>query len=465
VCGILGVFGHPEAANLTYLGLHSLQHRGQESAGIVTLHEGRLNGSRRMGLVADAFTEEDLSRLPGNHAIGHVRYSTAGGSLLKNAQPMWIDYVRGPLAIAHNGNLVNAESIRRRLEGRGSIFQTSMDTECIVHLIAQAPQDDLLKRIRVALEQVEGAYSLLFLTPEGMVAVRDPNGFRPLMMGRLNGATVFASETCAMGLIGAEPEREVLPGEAILVTAEGREEIQLLPPSKPTRCAFEHVYFSRPDSHVFGNEVYSVRRKMGRKLAAEQPADVDVVVPVPDSGVTAALGFSEALRRPFEMGLLRSHYVGRTFIEPQKSIRDFGVKLKLYPVRGVIEGRRVAVVDDSIVRGTTSRKIVAMLRQVGAAEVHFRVSSPPTRWPCYYGIDTPTREDLIAARMDVDEIARYLGADSLGFLSRDGLMECLGEGGGPPASGGAGQGGPAESESTYCDACWSGEYSIPIADR
>ena len=437
---------------MTYLGLHTLQHRGQESTGIVSAHEGRLYGYRKMAKVVDAYSAENLAKLPGDRAIGHVRYSTTGDSLLKNAQPFWVEYVDGGIAIAHNGNLVGSREIRKRLEAQGSIFQSSMDTECIIHLMAGAPAGPLEDRLRTALEQVRGAYSLLLLTERQMVAVRDPHGFRPLVIGKAGDATVFASETCALHLAGATFVREVEPGEAVIVDSSGMRSIRLLEPAAtPAPCAFEFVYFARPDSRVFGGNVYSTRKALGAVLAEEQPADVDVVIPVPDSGVTAALGYARAIERPFEMGLIRSHYIGRTFIEPKSSIRNFGVKLKLTPVREIIEGQRVAVVDDSVVRGTTSRKIVAMLRHAGAKEVHFRVSSPPSRWPCHYGIDTPTREELIASTQSVEEIRDHLGADSLGYLSLEGTLRAIG-------------GGDTEVDGApFCHACWSGEYRVPVA--
>lgn len=454
MCGIVGLFGHPEAAHMAYLGLHTLQHRGQESAGIVSGHQGKLYGYRQMAKVADAFTAEALERLPGDRAIGHVRYSTTGQSLLKNAQPFWVDYVGGGIAIAHNGNLVDSQEIRSSLEAGGSIFQSSMDTECIIHLMAAAPAGSMEDRLRLALRQVRGAYSLLLLTETEMIAARDPHGFRPLVIGEIDGATVFASETCALHLIGAKFVREVAPGEAVIVDESGVRSVRMVDPApRPAPCAFEFVYFARPDSRVFGGNVYTTRKALGRALAREAPADVDLVIPVPDSGVTAALGYAEAMDKPFEMGLIRSHYVGRTFIEPQSSIRNFGVKLKLTPVREVIEGKRVAVVDDSIVRGTTSRKIVSMLRQSGAEQVHFRVSSPPTRWPCYYGIDTPTREELIASSHSVEQICDHLGADSLRYLSLDGMLRAIGDG-----DSGA-------STAEFCHACWSGEYRVPPAAR
>ncbi|MBI2897343.1 MAG: amidophosphoribosyltransferase [Deltaproteobacteria bacterium] len=445
MCGVFGIVGHPEAANLTYLGLHALQHRGQESAGIVTCDGARLHQHRAMGLVHDSFTPEALGRLQGRLAIGHVRYSTAGTSELRNAQPLAVATSAGPVGVAHNGNLTNAQELRAHLESTGSIFQTDSDTEVIVHLIARSTAQDLPDRIAGALRQVRGAYSLLFLTKSAVIAVRDPHGVRPLCVGRLpDGATVVASEPTAFDLIGADHERDLAPGE-MLVLGDGEERRSLAPfPAAPEKlCVFEYVYFARPDSTIAGRNVYAARRELGRQLAREHPARAGVVVPVPDSGVPAAMGVAEVLGAPFELGLIRSHYVGRTFIEPQQSIRHFGVKLKLAPVRDVLAGKDVVVVDDSIVRGTTSRKIVKMIRDVGASSVHVRISSPPTRWPCFYGIDTPTRRELIAASHSLDEIARYLTCDSLGYLSLEGMLKAVGA-----------------SARGHCHACFSGEYPI-----
>jgi amidophosphoribosyltransferase len=460
MCGVFGIFGHPEAANMTYLGLHALQHRGQESAGIVSSDGERLYGHRTMGRVQAGFTPSDLAALRGDRAIGHVRYSTAGGSHLENAQPIGVDYVRGSIAIAHNGNLTNHAALRERLEARGSIFQTAGDTESIVHLIAMSGKDSASDRIAEALSQVEGAYSLLFLDERELIAVRDPMGIRPLCFGVLPGdggreAHVFASEPTAFDLIGARLVRDVAPGEMLIVGAGGVRSVFPFPPATRKICLFEYVYFARPDSVLEGANVYEVRKALGRRLAEEQPippGDGDaVVIPVPDSGLPAAIGFAGRAGAPFEMGLIRSHYVGRTFIEPQQSIRHFGVRLKLNPNRAAIAGKRVIVVDDSIVRGTTSRKIVKMIRDAGAKEVHVRISSPPTRWPCFYGIDTPTRAELIAATHAVEEIGRYLTADSIGYLSLDGLVEAVRsvEGGGAPPD-------------SYCHACFSGSYPIPF---
>jgi amidophosphoribosyltransferase len=447
-CALMGVFGHPEAANLVYLGLYAQQHRGQEGSGIVSSDGSLLLSHRGLGLVADVFDQEVLDRLVGDMAIGHNRYATSGRTLLKNTQPFVVEFARGGLAVAHNGNLVNALELREVLERRGAIFQSSVDTEVIVHLIANAAGETLVDRISAALGAVRGAYSLLFLSQNELVAVRDPNGFRPLVMGRIKDAVVFASETCALDLIGATYERELQPGEVVVASREGVRSSFPFPRAPLTRCVFEYVYFARPDSTVFGRNVYQVRKSLGRQLARECPADADLVVPVPDSGVPAALGFAEEARLPFDFGLIRNHYVGRTFIEPQDAIRHFGVKVKLNAQRGVLDGKRVVVVDDSIVRGTTSRKIVTMLRAAGAREVHMRISSPPTIGPCYYGVDTPTREELIAATQSVEAIRDFITADSLGFLSQQGLY--------PFTSG--------DSEG-FCDACFTGRYPVPVSDE
>jgi amidophosphoribosyltransferase len=446
-CGVFGVFGHTESANITYLGLHALQHRGQESAGIVTTDGDRLYAHRAMGLVQDSFTQDQLAKLPGRAAIGHVRYSTAGGSHIKNAQPIAVDYARGSLAVCHNGNLTNADELRAQLEARGSIFQSDSDTEVFVHLVAASKEIAVEDRIADALTKVKGAYSLLFMTEDALIGIRDPMGIRPLCLGLLPGqkdAHVMASEPCAFDLIGAEHVRDVEPGEMVVVDSSGIRSIRSMPKAPSRMCVFEYVYFARPDSKLGGKSVYDVRKSFGRTLAREYPIEADVVVPVPDSGVPAAIGYASALSVPFEMGLIRSHYVGRTFIEPQQSIRHFGVRLKLNPVAPVLRGKRVVVIDDSIVRGTTSRKIVKMVRDAGAREVHLRISSPPTQWPCYYGIDTPTRRELIASSHTVDEIARYVTADSVGYLSLEGMLAALG------------------GEDSFCHACFSGQYAIPF---
>jgi amidophosphoribosyltransferase len=443
-CGVFGIYNHAEASNLAYLGLHALQHRGQESAGIVTSDEVTMRMHIGMGLVQEIFDEEILARLPGSHAIGHVRYSTTGASVAKNAQPFYADTVHGPIAIAHNGNLVNAPALRRSLEGRGSIFHTTNDTEVIAHLYARSQKEKLLDRLVDALRQVQGAYSLVVLVEKRLIAVRDPFGFRPLVLGKVKDSFVVVSETCALDLIEGEYIREVEPGEILMVSAEkGLQSFRPFAPAPHRQCIFEHIYFARPDSVIFGRPVYQVRQAFGRELAREHPVEADVVVPVPDSGMVAALGYAEESGIPFALGLIRNHYVGRTFIEPEQSIRHFGVKLKLNAVRHVLQGKRVVVLDDSIVRGTTSRKIVKMIREAGAREVHMRVSSPPTCYPCYFGIDTPTRKELVGSSHSVAEIARYLTADTLGYLSREGLQRATDYG-----------------PYVYCDACFTGNYPI-----
>ncbi|MGD0673829.1 MAG: amidophosphoribosyltransferase [Polyangiaceae bacterium] len=446
-CGVFGIFGHPEAANMTYLGLHALQHRGQESAGIVTSDDRHLYAHRAMGLVQDAFTQDQLANLPGRVAIGHVRYSTAGASHIKNAQPIAVDYARGSLAVCHNGNLTNAEELRAELEARGSIFQSDTDTEVLVHLVALSKEIALEDRVADALTRVRGAYSLLFLTEEAIIAIRDPMGIRPLCLGLLpskKDAHVVASEPCAFDLIGAEYVRDLEPGEMVIIDTSGIRSVRPMPKAPQRSCVFEYVYFARPDSKLGGRSVYDVRKSFGRTLAREHPVEADLVVPVPDSGVPAAIGYAAERGVAFEMALIRSHYVGRTFIEPQDNIRHFGVRLKLSTVAPALRGKRVIVIDDSIVRGTTSRKIVKMVRDAGAREVHLRISSPPTQWPCYYGIDTPTRRELIASSHSVDEIARYVTADSVGYLSLEGMLQALGGG------------------DAFCHACFSGQYAIPF---
>jgi amidophosphoribosyltransferase len=446
-CGVFGVCDSQDAANLAYLGLYALQHRGQESAGIATLEEGRILVEREMGYVADVFDEARLSRLPGRTAIGHVRYSTAGASLLINAQPIVFATGRGPLALAHNGNLVNARKIREGLEKSGALFTTTSDSEVILHLIARSKATTLVAAIAEALQEVSGAYSLLILSREGIFAARDPNGIRPLSLGIREGSPVVASETCAFDLIEARYERDVEPGEIVRLSREGFSSHRFAFP-KFTPCVFEHVYFSRPDSLVFGKSVAATREAFGARLAREHPAAADVVVPVPDSGMYAALGYARESQLPFALGLVRNHYVGRTFIEPKQSIRHFGVKVKLNPVREVVTGKRIVLVDDSIVRGTTSRKIVRMLREAGASEVHVRISSPPTMASCHYGIDTPTRRELIASTQSVEEIRGFIEADSLGYLSAEGMLEAFGR--------------PAQST---CLACFTGEYPIEVPEE
>jgi len=445
-CGLFGVFGHPEAAYLTYLGLYALQHRGQESAGIAASDGERLQLEKGLGLVNDLFTDERLACLSGRSAMGHVRYSTAGASVGQNAQPIAIDCHRGPIALGHNGNLVNAQTLRRELEAAGSIFQSSSDSEVILHLYARSHSEHIEDAISVSLSKVRGAYSLLFLTPDAMVAARDPWGFRPLVLGRLGDATVVSSETCALDLIEAEYVREIEPGELVRIDAQGLASFHPAPRLDPQQCVFEHVYFARPDSLVFDRNVQQSRRELGAQLAREAPADAELVVPVPDSGMAAALGYAEESGLPFRLGLIRNHYVGRTFIQPKQSIRSFGVKVKLNPVRPILEGKRVVLIDDSIVRGTTSRKIVAMVRGAGASEVHVRISSPPTIGPCHYGIDTPSRDDLIAAQLDVEGIRDRIAADSLAYLSHEGLLKAVGDSDGR----------------RHCTACFTGRYPVAI---
>jgi amidophosphoribosyltransferase len=443
-CGIFGVFNHTEAANLAYLGLYGLQHRGQESAGIVASPNGKLKLIKGMGLVAEVFNRKAIEQLPGTAAIGHNRYSTAGTSTLENAQPILVSTHRGQIAVAHNGNLVNAYKIRKELESEGSIFLSTSDSEVILHLIARSRQKALEDAIFDALTLIRGAYSLLFLTTDRLIAFRDSHGFRPLSLGRLHDAWVLASETCAFDLIGAEFIRDVAPGEMIVISKDGLCSYRPFKPQKYSFCIFEHVYFARPDSVVFGRSVTQSRNEMGANLAKEWPVDADIVVPVPDSGFCAAIGYSRASGIPFDQGLIRNHYVGRTFIEPKTSIRHFGVKIKLNPVKSLVKGKRIVLIEDSIVRGTTCMKVVEMLKNAGAREVHMRISSPPTIGPCYYGIDTPLKEELIANRMTVKEIKDFIGADTIGYLSQEGLMSSLGE----------------DGLKQYCTACFSGQYPV-----
>ncbi len=442
-CGIFGIYGHPEAANLTYLGLYALQHRGQESAGIVAADGERLRVSRAMGQVADAFDEESLGRLPGHLAIGHTRYSTAGESKLENAQPFLIDCAHGQIAVGHNGNLVNAGELRDELVRNGSIFQTGSDTEVILHLYARSRASSVEEALVESIAQIRGAYSLVLLTKTRLIAARDPHGFRPLAVGRLGDAWIVCSETCAMDLIGATYVRDIEPGEIAVITEAGLRSIKPFPAQPLAHCVFEHVYFARPDSYVFGRSVNEVRTDLGRILAREAPGPADVVVPIPDSGVCAAIGFAEEAGLPMKMGLIRNHYIGRTFIQPQQSIRHFSVKVKLNPVRSILEGRRVVLLDDSIVRGTTSRKIVKMVKAAGAREVHLRISCPPTVSPCFYGVDTPSRSELIAATHTIEEIRKYVEADSLAYLSMDGLRAAVGS-----------------QSGAYCTSCYTGVYPV-----
>jgi amidophosphoribosyltransferase len=445
-CGVFGVYGHPEAANLVYLGLYALQHRGQESAGIVSSNGKSLISHRGMGLVADIFNTEVINRLEGTAAIGHNRYSTTGSTNLKNCQPLVVEYARGGLALAHNGNLVNFQELREQLEASGSIFQSSSDSELIIHLIAAGHAPDLPGRVVEALAQVRGAYSLVVLTERALIAVRDPHGFRPMVLGKVNNATIVASETCALDLVRAEYVREVEPGEMLVIDDDGVHSFHPFAAAPSRRCIFEYVYFARPDSLLYGRNVYSVRKMHGRALARECPVDADIVVPVPDSGNPSALGFAEEAKLPFEMALVRSHYVGRTFIEPRQSIRHFGVKIKYNPVVELLQGKRIVLVEDSLVRGTTLSKVIPMLRQAGAREVHMRIAAPPTTNSCFYGIDTPTRDELLASSHSVEEIRRFINADSLAYLSWDGLYSFMANGG----------------REGFCDACFTGKYPVEI---
>jgi len=444
-CGVVGVYGHLDAANLAYLGLYALQHRGQESAGIVASNNGSMHLEVGMGLVADVFSDSRLKKLPGNIAIGHNRYSTTGGSRIKNAQPCLIEYAGGTMAMGHNGNLVNASEIRKELGAEGAIFQSTNDSEVIVHLMAQSRRNLFVDRAVAALSQVKGAYSIVLMSENELIAARDPQGFRPLCLGKLDGAYIVASESCVMDLLEAEFIREIEPGELILINQFGMKSFHPFPKTATKQCVFEHIYFSRPDSYLFGQSVYSVRKLMGRALAREKPVEADVVVPVPDSGVISAMGYSEESEIPFQMGLIRNHYVGRTFIEPQSQIRNFGVKIKLNAVKPVIEGKRVIIIDDSIVRGTTSKKIVRMLREVGAKEVHVRISSPPTTHSCFYGIDTPTKGELIASNLDIGQTCEYLGADSLHYITLEKMLEIFGE-----------------QKDDFCAACFDGRYPVDV---
>jgi amidophosphoribosyltransferase len=453
-CGVVAIYGHPEAANLAYLGLYALQHRGQESCGLAVSDGKRITCHKAMGHVAEIFTPEVLGRLPGQMAIGHTRYSTAGDTVLLNAQPFSVTCNKGRIAVAHNGNITNAADLRRQLEREGAIFQASSDTEVILHLVAHSRERTLAAALRDALLQLEGAYSLVFLAENRVIVARDPHGFRPLAMGQLelSGGRisyVFASETCAFDLIGAVYMSDVDPGEMVITGPEGMTREQFAPVRNSAHCVFEHVYFSRPDSMVFGRSVQQSREMMGRLLAQEHPAPTaDVVVPVPDSGVSAAIGYADEAGLPFRQALIRNHYVGRTFIEPSQAIRDFGVKLKLNPVRHLLEGKSVVLVDDSIVRGTTSRKIVRMVRSAGAREVHLRISCPPTLSPCFYGVDTPTKNELIAANNTVEEIRRFVEADTLGYLPLSKLREAVND----------------QEHHDYCYACYTGDYPTDLVN-
>lgn len=443
-CGVFGVYGHPEAANLTYLGLHALQHRGQEGAGICSSNRRQLYIEKSKGLVADIFSEKRLRHLPGDIAIGHNRYSTAGSSTLKNVQPIMVTFSLGSLAIAHNGNLVNALELRKNLESEGAIFQSTSDSEVIVHLIANSKAGGLYERLIDTVRKLYGAFSLLIMTESELIAVRDPYGFRPLSIGTHDGAYVIASETCAFDLIGATYSRDIEPGEMVIINEQGIKSFKPLYSQKQASCIFEFIYFSRPDSYIFGNlNVNNIRKELGRQLARENPTEADLIIPVPDSGVPAAIGYAEESGTPFDFGLIRNHYVGRTFIEPKQAIRHFGVKLKLNPVRKLLEGKRIIVIDDSIVRGTTSKKIVKMLKEGGGAkEVHLRISSPPTIGPCFYGVDTPTRKELIASTHSLEEIKKYITPESLCYLSLEGLLKVV------------------PNSKQYCTACFDNNYPV-----
>jgi amidophosphoribosyltransferase len=452
-CGVFGVYGNSDAAALTALGLHALQHRGQESAGIVSYDGAQFSAHRSPGLVSDNFSSKDvIAKLPGAMAIGHVRYATTGEVALRNIQPLFADFEFGGLALCHNGNLTNSYQLRRQLVRRGSLFQSTSDTEVIVHLIATSLKPTVVERLTDALQQIEGAYSLVALSQDAVIGVRDPLGVRPLVLGKLGDAWILASETCAFDIIGAEFVRDVAPGEIVVIDASGVHSTYPFVKQPKRLCVFEYIYFARPDSVMEGRSVYEARKRIGRELAREAPVDADIVVPVPDSGVPAALGYAAESGLPFELGIIRNHYVGRTFIEPTDQIRNLGVRLKHNANRADIEGKRIVLVDDSIVRGTTSIKIVEMMRNAGAREVHMRISSPPTAFPCFYGIATPSREQLLAAKYDTEEMARYIGVDSLAFISIDGLYRAMGDKARDALA------------PRFCDACFTGDYPIPLAD-
>ncbi len=446
-CGLFGVFGSIDASYLIYLGLYALQHRGEESCGIVTSDGEELYLQKDMGLVSDVFNQDNLKSLKGDRGIGHVRYSTTGSSLVKNAQPLFVDYLGNSLAVAHNGNLVNSRQLKDDLESSGSIFQTTCDSEVIVHLMARSRSKNVVERLRVALKLIKGAYSLVLLTQDSLIGVRDPDGFRPLCIGKKGNSFFLASETCAFDLIEAKFVREVEPGEIVIITKDGLKSVRFSPRShKSAHCIFEHIYFSRPDSMIFGEVVHCVRKKLGEALALEHPVKADIVVPIPDSGTSAALGFSNASGIPLEWGVIRNHYVGRTFIQPLQHIRDLGVKVKFNLLRDVVRGKRVVIVDDSIVRGTTSRIRVKSFRDAGAKEVHMRISCPPHKFPCFYGIDFPSKDELLANRYSTKEIAKFLGADSVGYLSLKGMLNSV-----------------KLPQERYCVACFTGHYPIEVS--
>ncbi len=453
-CGVFGIFGRQDAAAIVTLGLHALQHRGQEAAGIVSYDGSQFHVERHVGLISDNFTKPAvIERLKGTRAIGHTRYATTGGSGLRNVQPLFAELSEGGLAIAHNGNLTNAMTVQRALQKQGAIFSSTSDTETLLHLIAFSKERDINSRFIDAVRQVEGAFSLVALTSKKMIGCRDPLGIRPLVLGDLDGAWILASETCALDIIGARFVRDIKPGEMVVITPKGVESLFPFEPQKPRFCIFEYVYFARPDSTIESRNVYDVRKRIGAELALENPVDADIVVPVPDSGTPAAIGFSQEAGLPFELGIIRNHYVGRTFIQPTDSIRHMGVKLKHNANRRIIEGKRVVLVDDSIVRGTTSQKIVQMVRDAGAREVHMRIASPPTRSSCFYGVDTPETSKLLASRMSIEEMAEFIRVDSLGFLSIDGLYRAVGEAQ------------RNQEQPQYCDACFSAEYPTRLLDH
>ncbi|MCO5059216.1 MAG: amidophosphoribosyltransferase [Rhizobiaceae bacterium] len=453
-CGVFGIFGRQDAAAITTLGLHALQHRGQEAAGIVSYDGRQFHVERHIGLIGDTFTKQSvIDRLKGNRAIGHARYSTTGGSGLRNVQPLFAELADGGIAVAHNGNITNAMTLQRQLQKAGAIFSSTSDTETILHLVATSRERDFNSRFIQAVRQLEGAYSLVALSSKKMIGCRDPLGIRPLVLGKLEGAHILASETCALDIIGADYIRDVEPGEMIVVTLDGIESSFPFKQEKPRFCIFEYVYFARPDSSVEGRNVYDVRKRIGAELAIEKPVGADIVVPVPDSGTPAAIGYAQQANLPFELGIIRNHYVGRTFIQPTDSIRHMGVKLKHNANRRMIEGKRVVLVDDSIVRGTTSQKIVQMVRDAGAAEVHMRIASPPTRASCFYGVDTPETAKLLASRMSIEEMAEFIRVDSLGFLTIEGLYRAVGEAG------------RNAEQPQFCDACFTGDYPTRLLDH
>jgi amidophosphoribosyltransferase len=453
-CGVFGIYGHPDAAAITALGLHALQHRGQEAAGIVSYDGKRFHSERRLGLVGDTFSKRDIiDRLPGSVAIGHVRYSTTGETVLRNVQPLFAELNAGGFAVGHNGNLTNGLTLRRQLVGEGAMMQSTTDTEMILHLVARSRRGRFMDKFIEALRQLEGAYSLVALTNKKLIGARDPLGIRPLVYGELDGCPIFTSETCALDIIGARYVRDIENGEIVVFSEDGAQTLKPFPPMPPRPCIFEYIYFARPDSVVGGHSVYQIRKRMGHELAAEAPAEADVVVPVPDSGVPASIGYSQTSGIPYELGIIRNHYVGRTFIQPTQSIRELGVRLKHNANRAVVAGKRIVLIDDSLVRGTTSVKIVRMMREAGAKEVHFRIASPPITHPDYYGIDTPERDKLLAANHDVEGMRRFIGADSLAFLTVDGVYRAMGEERRDPA------------RPQFTDHCFTGEYPTALTDR